>query len=349
MVEDALRDRIRTGEWKSGSLFPSRREICESYKVSSITATRVLSTLEKEGVIERVQGRGNFFNGADAPSEVSKMSRDIAIIAPRRGTNLFFDGFYSKIADCIVKQAHEKGREVRMAFLPEEGAPDSLQRWLGEDIRGIIFFSVSGYCNQCADLAERFSLPAVFVDSYLEGWSSIVSDHARSALQISDKLVEVGHRKIGYVGSLIEGNNVNNESERLSIFPSLAQARGLDIGSRIISDLSPLGHEYPNLNQMVDWVKKDHVTAIVCSTFGHYAGLRSLLEKALDGRHPKYYCIDATSRVTQELGRIPQPTGTIPDLEAMGTAAIMEMEALIAPKQHRGIKIAIPMHWIDGG
>jgi len=343
-VEDALRQRIQAGEWRQGEAFPSRREICEIYKISSITATRVLGSLEKEGVIERVQGRGNFYRGMSVPvSRAGVAATDIAIIAPRRGNralNMFFDGFYSLIADQIVKKAHENNRDVRMAFLPEEGIPDSLQHWLGEEIAGFIFFGVSGYCDQCAELARRFSLPAVFVDSYLEGWTSIVSDNAGAALQLVDKLLEAGHRRVGYAGSLLPGNNLNNESERLALFPTMARAKGIEIASRIVSDLIP---DYSDAGRFVRWIKDEGVTAVVCSTTTHCSWLKDLVERELPGAQLEYFCLDTTNSYPAEItGRA---RGTAPDLLQMGSAAVEQMESLILRGEQKGARIVIPMLW----
>ncbi len=59
-VEEDLRKRIRSGEFKEGDLFPSERELIETYKVSRLTIRRAVNTLVEQGILEKKQGKGTF-------------------------------------------------------------------------------------------------------------------------------------------------------------------------------------------------------------------------------------------------------------------------------------------------
>lgn len=52
--------KIQSGEWAVGDKLPSERELCERYSVSRITVRRAIAEAEREGLIERVHGVGNF-------------------------------------------------------------------------------------------------------------------------------------------------------------------------------------------------------------------------------------------------------------------------------------------------
>lgn len=71
------------------------------------------------------------------------------------------------MAEHLVVRGHELDCDVRMAFLPSEGAGGvaSLPRWLGVGIEGIIFFGVSGCCLDAAALVMRHKIPAVVVST----------------------------------------------------------------------------------------------------------------------------------------------------------------------------------------
>jgi GntR family transcriptional regulator len=55
-----LREQIRSGELKPGSLIPSERELSETYGISRMTARQAVTELVNEGVFYREQGRGTF-------------------------------------------------------------------------------------------------------------------------------------------------------------------------------------------------------------------------------------------------------------------------------------------------
>ncbi len=59
-VEEDLRKRIRNGEFKEGDLFPSERELIETYKVSRLTIRRAVDNLVEQGLLEKKQGKGTF-------------------------------------------------------------------------------------------------------------------------------------------------------------------------------------------------------------------------------------------------------------------------------------------------
>ena len=59
-LQEIIRERIRSGEWPSGSLIPSERELCERYGISRMTARQAIGGLEKEGLLYREQGKGTF-------------------------------------------------------------------------------------------------------------------------------------------------------------------------------------------------------------------------------------------------------------------------------------------------
>ncbi|HZH33909.1 MAG TPA: GntR family transcriptional regulator [Pyrinomonadaceae bacterium] len=59
-IHAALRERIDSNELSAGSLFPSERELADSYGVSRMTVRQALQALRQEGVIYQERGRGTF-------------------------------------------------------------------------------------------------------------------------------------------------------------------------------------------------------------------------------------------------------------------------------------------------
>lgn len=59
-LKEILREKIRSGEWKSGDLIPSERELSETYGISRMTTRQAITDLVNEGVFYREQGKGTF-------------------------------------------------------------------------------------------------------------------------------------------------------------------------------------------------------------------------------------------------------------------------------------------------
>ncbi|WEH41002.1 GntR family transcriptional regulator [Streptomyces sp. NBC_01218] len=71
-VADALRDRIRAGEWAVGDKLPSRARIAEEYEVGASVAQRAMERLTIEGILEGRSGSGTYVR---RPRERRRMIR----------------------------------------------------------------------------------------------------------------------------------------------------------------------------------------------------------------------------------------------------------------------------------
>ncbi|MDK2823907.1 MAG: GntR family transcriptional regulator [Clostridia bacterium] len=62
-ITQELRESLKNGQWKSGELFPTDKQLMEKYNVSSTTVRRAIYELVKEGWLERKPGKGTFVKG----------------------------------------------------------------------------------------------------------------------------------------------------------------------------------------------------------------------------------------------------------------------------------------------
>jgi len=80
-----LREQIELGEFAADSLLPGEEELARRFTVSRVTVRRTLATLEDEGFIRRVQGRGTFVRERPmqetARASLSDVLRDMRVIA----------------------------------------------------------------------------------------------------------------------------------------------------------------------------------------------------------------------------------------------------------------------------
>jgi GntR family transcriptional regulator len=57
---EALKEKIRSGEWQAGDQLPSEPDLCEAYGVSRTVVRQSLREIELEGLITRRKGKGTF-------------------------------------------------------------------------------------------------------------------------------------------------------------------------------------------------------------------------------------------------------------------------------------------------
>jgi DNA-binding GntR family transcriptional regulator len=62
-LQVAIKNKIESGEWKSGSMIPPERVFTEEYQVSVGTVKKALSNLVNDGYLLRKQGKGTFVTG----------------------------------------------------------------------------------------------------------------------------------------------------------------------------------------------------------------------------------------------------------------------------------------------
>ena len=59
-LADILRARIQSGELPAGRIMPSENTLSQEYELARGTVVKALDALEREGLIDRIQGRGTF-------------------------------------------------------------------------------------------------------------------------------------------------------------------------------------------------------------------------------------------------------------------------------------------------
>jgi len=95
-IENILREKINSGEYRFGDFLPTERQLVRSYRVSRITVRQALSTLEKDGLISRKRGRGSCVTKKETNHETMKLTgmiEDIIAMGIKTKTKIIDFGF----------------------------------------------------------------------------------------------------------------------------------------------------------------------------------------------------------------------------------------------------------------
>ena len=215
-VADELRKQIRSGALRPGDRLPSRSEMQGSINISCVTLDKVHQTLEQEGLIVRSKGRGTFV--ADSPR--LPKTPVIALLGFELENAEGADYWFHMIRG-VHRASHRSGLDNRV--IRYDGAFDS-DHFDGFLIHGGVLHKIP---------AEVASFPSVCVFHHNPPMASVAADEADGARQAVDYLLELGHRRIGYMAWLDSQPTIQRYSgyraalEAASIVPQAEWTRNM--------------------------------------------------------------------------------------------------------------------------
>lgn len=207
-----LEKRIDSQEFSPQKPVPSEREICIHYQVSRITARRALDELANRGRIVRLQGKGSFIS---KPRQWSNSGK-IALVVD----GVYDHGCLPIVLRGIEEESHQLGYQV--SFFNGEGRFDKhleiTERILDSGFNGVIMDphqSDEEYerNTELIDALEQEGIPVVLVQKYPfhhpDRYSYVVSDDHRGGFLITEHLLQIGHRRIGFLQDAFNSSSFN--------------------------------------------------------------------------------------------------------------------------------------------
>lgn len=204
---DYIRNMIDNGELAPGGKLASENELSRQFGISRQTVRTAIGILEKQGVLRRVKGSGTYLN--DRRRESLERRNRIAVVTTYVDSYIF-----PKIIQGIEEQLFERGYSVQIAFtnntLEREKSvlEDIISR---DDVAGVIVEGTkSGLPNPNLSfyrkLMER-KIPIIFINTYYPelGVPHVSLDDVQAARKAVDYLIEKGHRDIGAILKLDDG------------------------------------------------------------------------------------------------------------------------------------------------
>jgi GntR family transcriptional regulator of arabinose operon len=198
-VSEILIQRILDGEWALGESLPAEPDLCEMFGVARGTLRQALGKLENEGYVRRERGRGTFVTWGGRQSNSQVLSgNQIGFVVP-----YVRDSFVPSILLGAEKAAAEQGLSITFKHVANDPTlqDEVMTVLVGQNLAGIILYPVDSIHAEPVHRLIAAGFPVVLVDRYLRGVMSdyVMSDHFGGALRAVHHLIELGHRKIGFV------------------------------------------------------------------------------------------------------------------------------------------------------
>lgn len=190
----AIRQLIGELGLRRGDALPPERELSRRFCCTQLTVRKALRLLEQERLIHKIPSRGSYLG--PKPPEPAGAADFAGFLFP--DDEIFYYKLFAALepffaASGVHPVVHltngDAAKEVKILdFLEEAGAR----------------FLIAQPNPACAARYAAFGVPTVFFDSRLEGVAmpAVFSDDYAGAAAAVEHLASLGHRRIGYVGSV---------------------------------------------------------------------------------------------------------------------------------------------------
>jgi DNA-binding LacI/PurR family transcriptional regulator len=190
-----------------GEMLPPARKLADRFGVCVLTAHKVLSDLQKEGLIQRRKGKGTFISAREG--EVRSEPR-----AGRRGRlvvvypHWFSHDIWTKV-DLAQHLAAQEQWEVTDYKVMPETTYEALSRFVADigRVQGVVLIPPGGQITrQEMRTLDGLGVPVVTLvtspyTSLTCNVFSVAKDAFKAGYLMAEHLLERGHRRIGYVAN----------------------------------------------------------------------------------------------------------------------------------------------------
>jgi len=208
LLKTALLDSLQDGSFKVGDRFPSEPELIARYGVSRATVREAIISLEQDGWLRRLQGKGTFV------SERPVIHRTIGVIAPylyatdspdfRAGTDVI-----PLLMQSIEHHARKKGVSISLYLdnMEVETERENLLKMVERGVDGVLMFYIGGATNlDCLAKIQAANIPLLLFDRYIEELpiDAVTSDNRLGAYKATLRFLDEGIPSVAYITGPID-------------------------------------------------------------------------------------------------------------------------------------------------
>ncbi|MHB9070968.1 MAG: GntR family transcriptional regulator [Sedimentisphaerales bacterium] len=197
MAAEKLRKDIHSGHYKIGQRLANEHKLASNFGVNRGTIRKALKILEEERLIARRHGHGTFVTN---PTYAQTTGTAVSLIGAMVWEN---ENYIGAILNGAFSRSASRGYMLTTAS-NSSGNVESYNSdaFIKSGIRGIILTPRRHSVNTYKRLVEA-NIPVVMLDTILSGTKEdFVSVNNLQGIEMAtEHLIELGHTKIGYVGS----------------------------------------------------------------------------------------------------------------------------------------------------
>lgn len=197
-LKESLKKRIDSGEWNDGGALPSRAQFAQEFDVSPATVSSAIRSLQKEGVLRIIQGKGAYVaNREQGEASVALADQVVGLTGsylPSQEESA--ESLFSRSIFDGIREAGNTNR-TSLVLVPDMPGPSIAEYCRRLNIRGLVFLGAEQY--RAALELKNAGFP-VILSNRLVGATPlnyIDYDNEFVVQEVVRRLAEVGHRHIG--------------------------------------------------------------------------------------------------------------------------------------------------------
>ncbi|HHY82429.1 MAG TPA: GntR family transcriptional regulator [Clostridiales bacterium] len=231
-VKDFIEKGIAAGEYLPGDKLPNENELTEMLGVSSITVKKAMAELVNEGVISRIPGKGSFVNEIRNNAAQSSQKLIAFLLSCQDVNDSSCMQIMMGVQSCLAS-----GGYSMIVEHPGDDPDRELQiimRLLDNHVAGFILFSANP--ERSIDnyiYLRNKNIPYVLLDRWVDYLpaNSVACNNHDGAFSAVEYLIELGHRKIGFVA---DNFYLSSEKERYRGYCNALKMASIPVEKRIV-------------------------------------------------------------------------------------------------------------------
>lgn len=195
---------------------PSYQELSKRYGVSISTVQKAMDLLEESGVVHRMKRRGTFIRPggatAEAPAPATRLQCINVLFHENWGGEVFRIGHAESLAGCSEALEHSRAK-LRVVVPERHDACETLLSPVFPDAeQGCLLMHAFDQPKVLEWLRDRripFVVAAhkIYRSDHLPPHHSVAANKAKGAFDAARHLLDLGHRRIGYIGTKRAGSS----------------------------------------------------------------------------------------------------------------------------------------------
>lgn len=207
LVAQHVRELIASKGLDRGAALPTYQEFCAELGLSYLTIKRGMDLLEAEGIVRRIPSKGTFV--AKAMRRESRSLQRALMVFRASLMRAFVIPYLTDIARGALTEIDSTGGWARLASIQGDGL--LFADHIGPDIDGLLLVGIEN--APYLRLVSNWGIPAVALDYCSEEvpMDFVACDNRAAARCAVERLVQLGHRRLAYVGEPEIGTLIPNQ------------------------------------------------------------------------------------------------------------------------------------------
>ncbi len=228
-IADELRFEIAEGIFEINTFLPSERELSAKYDVERLTVRRALKTLEDEGLVQKLPGKGTVVKHKPV-IEAGQATPDknlLFAIAAGDGEKMK-QPYMANLFYRLEKLCFQEGFNLQYTQIGPRGSLADFSKTLGS-VSGIIFYSKVD--TRFVETAVNSKIPTLLVSNKVGKVPAIIYDNINGCYDAVSHLIDKGCKRIVFISG---AESYLNSKQRLEGYKRALATGGIAYDDELV-------------------------------------------------------------------------------------------------------------------